>query len=451
MTGDVNVFGVSIIFLILKLNQVTNGNNPCETYAKHCKNCVNTEEICNVPQVDRPSHTGELRESGRQQVLETIRLHGEIARIDIARETGVSPATVTAISSELLEAGLIREVQPENKAGGKRGRPRVSLALNGAAHKLAGIKVGHDEITVLIIDFEGKELVEHDMPLPTPRMEADELCRAIMTALEQTCAKGGFSVGEVSGLCVGLAGLVDAPRNFVYWSSSLTSRNVDLGAHLGQHLDCAIFVENDANLVAKAEHLFGKGRDFSDFIVITIEHGVGMGIVLDDQIYRGTRGCGAEFGHTKVQLSGALCQCGQRGCLEAYVGDYAILREASLLSDQTPHQTVDSLHQAARQGDELASSIFDRAGRMFAMGLANVINIFDPELIIVSGTHKSMDYLITDKVIEEMRQSVVQVDAPLPEVIENSWGNLMWAKGAAAYAVERVSAQTVRRLAQNAA
>lgn len=404
-----------------------------------------------MPQIDRPSHTGELRESGRQQVLETIRAQGAIARIDIARETGMSPATVTAISAELLEAGLIREVQPEAKpTTSKRGRPRVSLALRGDAHKIAGIKVAHSSITVLVIDFEGNELVDHDMPLVQARMEPEQLCNAIVTALEQCCRKGGFGLADISGLCVGMAGLVDATRNFVYWSSSLTSRNVDMGAHLGQHLNCAIFVENDANLVAKAEHLFGKGRDVSDFIVITIEHGVGMGVVIDDEIYRGTRGCGAEFGHTKVQLSGALCQCGQRGCLEAYVGDYALLREARLLSDEATPQSIGQLSAAAREGDALAGSILERAGRMFAMGLANIINIFDPELIIVSGTHSSMDYLLTPQVIEEMRQSVVQVDAPLPEVVQHSWGQLMWAKGAAAYAVEKVSAQCVRRLVLDA-
>ena len=175
-----------------------------------------------------------------------------------------------------------------------------------------------------------------------------------------------------------------------------------------------------------------------------------MGVVIDDEIYRGTRGCGAEFGHTKVQLSGALCQCGQRGCLEAYVGDYALLREARLLSDEASPQSIGQLSSAAREGDPLAGSILERAGRMFAMGLANVINIFDPELIIVSGTHSSMDYLLTEQVIEEMRQSVVQVDAPLPEVVQHSWGQLMWAKGAAAYAVEKVSAQCVRRLVLDA-
>ncbi|MGR3584920.1 MAG: ROK family protein, partial [Pseudooceanicola nanhaiensis] len=226
-------------------------------------------------------------------------------------------------------------------------------------------------------------------------------------------------------------------------------RNVDLGRMLEARVHCPVFLDNDANLVAKAEHIFGEGRNVDNFIVITVEHGVGMGIVLDGRIYRGVRGCGAEFGHTKVQLEGALCQCGQRGCLEAYVGDYALLREANLNSE-TDHKDIDSLFAAAGAGEEIAGSILDRAGRMFAMGLANVVNIFDPSLIILSGAQLNYDFLYSDKVIDQMKRWIVQVDAPIPEVKVHGWGDLMWAKGATAYAIEEVSNLTVRELAANA-
>ncbi|MFY0680173.1 MAG: ROK family transcriptional regulator [Thalassovita sp.] len=400
---------------------------------------------------ERSSHSDELRESGRQQILDSIRAAGSIARIDISRETGISPATVTTITSELLTAGLIEEIIPENRpAGAGRGRPRVALGLRGDAHRIAGVKVAHHTISVLLIDFKGVELADHQMPLPVSRLSPHDLCTQIFKAVEQACAKAGFGLAEISGIGVGMAGLVDAPRNFVYWSPSLTDRNVDFGAHLGQVFHCPVIVDNDANLVAKAEHLFGEGRKISDFIVITVEHGVGMGVVIDNEIYRGTRGCGAEFGHTKVQLAGALCQCGQRGCLEAYVGDYALLREANLLGQNSNISDVNQMYLAAQNGDQIAASIFDRAGRMFAMGLANIINIFDPELIVLAGASKGLEYLLTEAVIEEMRRSVVQVDAPLPEVKIHAWGDQMWAKGAAAYAVEKVTSLTVKELAQHA-
>lgn len=400
---------------------------------------------------EKPSHSDELRESGRQQVIDSIRAAGNIARIDISRETGISPATVTSITSELLSAGLIEELIPEHRpAGAGRGRPRVALSLRGDAHLIAGVKVAHHTISVLLIDFKGTELGYYQMPLATSRLESHELCKEIHQAVKQACAQAGYAYDSISGIGIGISGLVDASRKFVYWSPSLTERNVDFGTLLGEFFHCPVIVDNDANLVAKAEHLFGEGRKVSDFIVITVEHGVGMGVVIDNEIYRGTRGCGAEFGHTKVQLAGALCQCGQRGCLEAYVGDYALLREANMLGQKQDITDVNLMYQAALNGDQIAASIFDRAGRMFAMGLANIINIFDPELIVLAGASNGLEYLLTDAVIEEMRRSVVQVDAPLPEVKIHAWGDQMWAKGAAASAVEEVTTLTIRELAQNA-
>ncbi len=407
-----------------------------------------SQGVNNLGKSNRLSHSDEQRGSGKQQVFDTIRTAGSIARIDISTATRVSPATVTSITAELIDVGLIEEIIPESpRQEAKRGRPRVALKIRGEAHKIAGIKVSHRVISVVVLDFEGNDIVDHEMPLQQGRMPVEDLCEMIMAALGQACSKGGFDVSTISGIGVGLAGLVDAKRSFVYWSSSLNERNVDFGAHLAQHTPCPIFIDNDANLVAKAEHLFGKGRNVSDFVVITIEHGVGMGIVIDNQIYRGSRGCGAEFGHTKVQLEGALCQCGQRGCLEAYVGDYALLREANITNDGTNRRDLGQLVEAAKSGDQMARSIFDRAGRMFAMGLANVVNIFDPKLIILSGARLSFDYLYSEQVIEEMRRWVVQIDAPPPEVLVHNWGDLMWAKGAAAYAIEEVSTLAIRELA----
>lgn len=400
----------------------------------------------------RISNSTDQRESGRQQVFDAIRQAGRIARIDIARDTQVSPATVTAITSELLAAGLIEEITPESdRAGAKRGRPRVALKVRGAAHLIAGIKISDRSATVILVDFEGQTVGEYDQELPGPVMSAEEMVGLVKRALAGACTAAGRSIADVSGVGLGLAGLIDAARNFVHWSPSLDQRNVELGRMLSDAMPVPFFLDNDANLVAKAEQLFGEARNISDFIVITIEQGVGMGIVIDGRIYRGERGCGAEFGHTKVQLDGALCRCGQRGCLEAYVGDYALLREANIRGSAQPEEDLSVLHSRAKAGDAMARSIFDRAGRMFAMGLANVINIFDPGLVILSGEQMSFDFLYSEDVLNRVKSSVVQVDVPLPEILVHKWGDLMWAKGAAACAIEGVSELTIRNLGADAA
>lgn len=400
----------------------------------------------------RYAHTNDQREAGRQQVLDTIRSAGSIARIDIAQMTGVSPATVTTVTSELLSAGLIEEVEPEaDREGAKRGRPRVSLKISGGSHLIAGIKISDRSATIILLDFEGETIGEHEEPLPAAVMSPQEMAHLIADGLKRTCALTGHQVSDVSGLGLGLAGLIDANRNFIHWSPSLNQRNVEFGNILQSVIATPLFMDNDANLVAIAEQQFGEGRGKSDFIVITIEQGVGMGIVINDQIYRGQRGCGAEFGHTKVQLDGALCRCGQRGCLEAYVGDYALLREANISASDQPENDLSTLYQKAQDGDPVAKTIFDRAGRMFAMGLVNVINIFDPELVILSGEQMAYDFLYSPDVLDRVRASIVQVDEGLPDIRVHKWGDLMWAKGAAAYAIERVSELTIQGLSADAA
>lgn len=402
-----------------------------------------------MKQPRKSGHGQEQREGVRQQVFDAIRQAGRIARIDIAHRTHVSPATVTAITSELLAAGLIEEVLPEDgTTGAKRGRPRVSLKVRGEAYLIAGIKIADRQVTVILVDFVGDTVGEFTKPLPSAPLTPTAMGALVEEVLRSACATAGRQYTEIAGLGLGLAGLVDASRNFVHWSPSLDQRNVEMGDILSAILPFPVFLDNDANLVAKAEQLFGYGRDKSDFIVITIEQGVGMGIVIDNQIYRGERGCGAEFGHTKVQLDGALCRCGQRGCLEAYVGDYALLREASI---QGNTDDLAALYARAQAGDDMAKSIFDRAGRMFAMGLVNVINFFDPELVILSGEQMAFDFLYADDVLQRVKDSVVQVDAPLPEILVHKWGDLMWAKGAAAYAMEAISTLTIRQLVANAA
>lgn len=386
------------------------------------------------------------RSVSRKLVLDTIRKTGEIARIDIAHALETSPATVTAIVTELLEAGLIDEVSKENS--GQRGRPRIMLKIRCTAHKIAGIKVARQYISVIITDFAGNEIAHYDWPLSAAKMPAVQLSQEILTALDYTCKQAGLERAEITSLGIGLAGQVDARNNFIHWSSSLSERNVAFGDILHSITGIPIFIDNDANLIALAEQLFGKGKNIDNFIVITVEHGVGMGIVVDGQIYRGVRGCGAEFGHTKVQFEGALCQCGQRGCLEAYVGDYALLREAAIQHDR--YSSVQSLFQAAEDGDHFAQSIFDRAGQMFALGLANVINIFDPKLIILSGARLHNNFLYTEKTLGHVQRLVVQVDAPLPEIVTHHWGDMMWARGAAALAIEGISNLSIRDLAADA-
>lgn len=388
----------------------------------------------------------EGRGSGRLRVLDVIRREHEIARVDISKLTGFSPATVTAITTELLGAGLIEPTSASDKPQTtRRGRPREALKLRGAAKLIAGVKVAKDAITVLLVDFAGVDRGDFEFALPQSQCSADALSDQIIGAVDAACAQHGMRLSDVDTISIGLAGMVDGRSGYVHWSSSLTERNVNLGQRVTARAPCNVFIENDGNLIAKAEQLFGKGQNLSNFLVVTIEHGIGMGIVINGALYRGARGCGAEFGHTKVTPDGEICQCGQRGCLEAHTADYALLQKANA-GGSCRYPDIAALSDAARAGNAEAAQILNEAGRYFAMGLANLVNVFDPELLIIANKAARPHPLCADAVLHDVKRQVVQVDTPMPPISVHVWGDLMWAKGAAAYGLERSAELSVRSL-----
>ena len=381
----------------------------------------------------------------RQQVFERVRAQGLVARVQVAKDLGVSPATVTTITSELIEAGLIEEVAVPRDADLGRGRPAVALGVRGAAHYVVGMKLSDREHTAVVADFAGHKLADDAIARDPGPTSVAEMLDAVEHLLDRVCAKAGIGRGDLSGLGIGLPGFVDHDTGLVHWSSTLVERAVPFAAAAQARLGLPVSIDNDANLVALAELWFGAGRSLADFAVVTIEHGVGMGFVMNHRIYRGAQRLGLELGHIKVQLDGALCRCGQRGCLEAYVADYALAREAVTALNLNASQSLsmpvllESLYDHAKAGNATARSIFRRAGRYLAMGLANVVNLFDPALIILSGVRMQYDYLYAAETLAEMQDLVINSGRPRLPIEIHAWGDLMWAHGAAALALSAVS------------
>ncbi len=392
------------------------------------------------------------RETATSLVFGAIRQTSQIPRIDIAKATDLSPATVTSITAKLIRRGLIEEVPaPSGKSNLKRGRPRVDLKIRGAAHLVAGMKLSNTLATVMIADFEGNHIADFAVSSDVSVRSAAQTTTFLNSTFRAALKNAGLKLSDLSGVGIGLPGIIDARSGHLYWSPTIIETDVAMKDLLQDAIGLPVFLDNDANMVAIAELRIGLGKKFRNFIVVSVEQGVGMGIVIEGKLYRGKNGCGAELGHTKVQLDGALCRCGQRGCLEAYIGDYALLREASSTMEVT-HDTSSEMQMGwlldqAKSGNKIASSIVRRAGRMFAMGLANVVNIFSPELIILSGERMQLNYLFDDSVIEDMKKSIVQTGGPLPEVVVHKWGDKMWAQGAAAFAIDGITTGILRESA----
>lgn len=387
----------------------------------------------------------------RQQIFERVRAAGLMPRVQVARELAVSPATVTTLTSELIELGLLEEVAAPRDTDGGRGRPAVALGVQASAHFVAGIKLSDREHTAVIVDFAGNLVADLSVKRQPGAIEVSALIEAAETLVRNLCDRGRIPVERLSAVGLGVPGFVDSGQGIVHWSPILADRHVPLAAAVGARLKLPVHIDNDANLVTLAELWFGAGRGLSDFAVVTIEHGVGMGLVLNHRIYRGAQGLGMELGHTKVQIDGALCRCGQRGCLEAYIADYALAREATTALNwgareaQPVNMLLESLYDHAKAGNAAARSIFHRAGRFLALGLANVVNLFDPELIILSGERMRYDYLYAHETLAEMNALALDTGRPPPKIEIHAWGDLLWAHGAAALALSEVTEGILRQ------
>lgn len=386
------------------------------------------------------------QEQGRKlklQVFDFVRAAGLIARMDVARELSISPGSVSTITAELIEAGFINEVDvPRRNGGTGRGRPPVALGVRGNALCVVGINLSDRRHTAMVVDLAGNRIGDASIDSTSLQHSFDDIPDIAANVLQKALSNCGKSRPKMIAVGLGLPGLVDHQTGIVPWSPIIQERDVPMREALTAIFGCPVVIDNDANLVTLAELWFGAGRSLKDFASVTIEHGIGMGMVLDHQLYRGSSGLGTELGHTKVQLDGALCRCGQRGCLEAYIADYALVREASTAlnlgnHDMTsPDEMLKSLYESAKAGNETTRAIFHRAGRYLALGLANVVNVFDPPLILLSGERMQYDYLYAEEVLTEMSNLTLQSGRPLPKVEIHAWGGLLWAQGAAALALE---------------
>lgn len=388
--------------------------------------------------------SGNIRGTLKQRIFEFVRASGHAARTDVCRALDISPGSATTLTADMIETGYLREVAGASREAG-RGRPPVALEVVPEASYVIGIKLSDEYNTAVLADFAGNVVADCALPTHPTRRELPELLNEIGALMDDLLRKSGKSQDDVKAVGIGVSGIADHKTGVVLWSPLLQLRDVALGPAFTERFGLPVYLDNDANMLTLAELWFGTGRQMENFVVITIEHGVGMGLVVDNRLYRGAQGIGMELGHTKVQLDGALCRCGQRGCLEAYLADYALAREAatalgrSIDTEQSPQEMLGHLFEQAKAGNQAAKTIFNRAGRYLSVGLSNVIQLFDPPLIILSGERMQYDYLYGQEVIAEMQALTLSEGRKPCQVETHAWGDLIWARGASALALSSVT------------
>jgi predicted NBD/HSP70 family sugar kinase len=385
-----------------------------------------------------------IRAINRSSVLNTVRTFGPISRTDTARHTRLSAATVSGITAELIEDGLIFEKEAGNSRGGRR---PILLALNPRGGYTVGVKLSESQVVGALTDLEATVIASHTASLDGHSLDEtiDNIARLVDTLLTMS----GVESEKLLGVGVGLAGIIDPAKGVLRYSSILGWRDVPIGARLQERVHVPVYVGNDVDTLTLTEKWFGAGQGLDNFLTVTIGRGVGLGIVVNGQIYRGSQGGAGEFGHTVIDVAGPTCDCGNRGCLETFVADPALVRMAGLAVERgdlaSTAGTVDGLLMEARAGNPAALSIFRRAGEVLGLGIANLINIFSPQRIIVSGEGVRARDLIFGPMREAIDRHVMPGLARDTEVEVDIWNDDAWARGAAGLVLQELFESPVRR------
>lgn len=376
-----------------------------------------------------------IREINQSLVLRLIHEQGAISRTGIARATHLSLATVSEITNLLIERGLLYEQQAGQSTGGRR---PILLAINQQAGLVVGAKLTETQIVVALTDLSAEIVDRRAVPLG-----ADRRPEAVVATLAEVVddLRRQHAGTRLFGLGLGLAGVIAHRTGVCRFSPFLDWRDVPLRTLLEQRLQLPVVLENDVNTLAMAEQWFGAGVGVADFLVVTLGRGVGMGMVLNGQLYRGGCGGGGEFGHLTVLPDGPRCACGKRGCLEALVATPALLQR---LQDALGYQI--SMEQAVRlaeHGDATAQGIFAAAGRTLGLALAHLVNLFNPPLIVLGGEGASVLALLLEPLRETLAaQCFTGFFADLRLVVE-PWGDDAWARGAASLMLEALFRPTL--------
>jgi predicted NBD/HSP70 family sugar kinase len=319
-----------------------------------------------------------------------------MARIDLARLVGLSPATVSAIAGELLQNGLVREIEDGAEAEGLnasrgRGRPKVMLDLVAHTACIIAVKVSINEIQVALGDFSGGVGEPRVLALDTRALTDRALTQVVGDAIAEFRAHHMAGYGPCLGIGIAVQGLVRGTETLV-WSPALAVRDVNIVRPLVARFGLPVVMMNDANSIASAVRNRVRYQSVDNLAVVMLGAGVGMGLVLGGQLYDGSTGAAAEFGHTKFQIDGPLCMCGKRGCVESYVSDYALHRDARTMfglpavNVQHPSESeMRAISDLADGGDERARRLFEQAGRVLGYGIGNLIALVSPDLVLVTG------------------------------------------------------------------
>ena len=347
-----------------------------------------------------PGSQTSLRVANQRRVITAMRTLGTTTQATIARETALAPSTVSSIVHEMVTAGVLAM---ESSHGGRRGQ---QVRFSDNAGFVVGLDVGHRHLTVAVADLNQDIKARERFDLPAGHNVDDVLGTADST-LDSLVR--GLKVPRTKLLTAGLTlpAPVDLDGRVVSAGAILPAwADIDVSAAASARLGLPVAVENDANAGAVGEFVQGAGRGVANMAYIKVAHGVGAGLVLNGELFRGATGSAGELGHMTLDEQGEVCRCGNRGCLETFISSEAVLR---LLGHTRGHElTISDVVDSALAGDVGCARVIGDTGRTLGTTVANLCNIINPELVVVGGELARAGDLLLDPLREIVSRYGVQ-------------------------------------------
>jgi predicted NBD/HSP70 family sugar kinase len=323
-----------------------------------------------------------LRRENRAAVLWSLYFSQPGTRQDLSAATGLSAASVTNVIRELLNEGIVVEAGSVDSDGG---RPRVMLEVNPDHGYVIGADIGETRVRVELFDLAMRERAKADFPLNPREHDVDVVVASVLSGLDSVLTESGIEPASVLGMGVGIPGIVEQRPEALVHGQTYGWEAVPIERLLRAGTDLPLHIENGAKTMGQAELWFGAGRGARNAVVALIGSGVGASLISGGTTYRGATSSAAEWGHTTVMVGGRKCRCGSAGCLEAYVGAQAILERYGRPTAGNDEESALAALVDAADIAPLATAILDETADYLGAGIGSLINLFNPERVILGG------------------------------------------------------------------
>lgn len=387
-----------------------------------------------------------MAQMNRSMVFDLIRRKGPISRAEIARTIGLSIPTVMKITEEFSHKQFVQDVGKGESSGGKR--PEL-LELIPDSKYIIGVGVGRSKTNVLMMNLAGEVFIREIMETGgtvVPEVWISRLIRVI----ENVIRESGLPEKRILGMGIGMPGILDEDSGKVLFSPDFKWENVDMLTPIRERFKMDITIENANRALAMGEYYFGAGVDSRNFLVVNLGHGIGSAIMWEGEFYRGSSGSSGEIGHIILEKNGPKCNCGNKGCLEAIASGNAIARDAKiavlegnaskimeLVNGDINRIEAKTVFEAAHLGDQMAIQITERAMQYIGIGLANYINLLDPDLIILFGGLTNAGDIFLKKIKEVLRERQMKFAGRQVKLVISQMGENGTAVGSASLVLKK--------------